>query len=491
MEIDNYVKNKIIKLKGIIDISLRLKMYECSIESIASASRILYEYNQYYTDLDLENYTRIIADQMKPIVVNNPDDNVVLFVDGFGHDTRGLGLIYLISLLRIGKTVVYITQEKARNNQPQMDKEVKDYPFIRYYIPNGIKTVDKIKFIEKIYTKHQPSFAFMQILPFDVETVIVFERMINVKRYQINLTDHAFWLGVNAFDYCINFRDYGYIISRDFRHIDESKLIILPYYPYYNKDTKFEGLDFIHEEYRGYKIVFSGGDIYKTISKDMTYYEIVRKILEQYANIVFVYAGRNTSKYLNDLINEYPNRVYYIKERNDLYQLMQHIDIYLNTYPLLGGLMTQYAAIAGKIPLTLKHDQDGDDILLNQEKLGVFFDSKEELLDEMQLLMSDQEYLKMKEQLLHDSVITPENFQIELSRLMKEKKTTFIVKEKNVDVRRIRDDYKHRLTLKKVRECIIRKENKNIILLFPLLLIRSIMHKLSDKTYKVNRGRIS
>ena len=36
--------------------------------------------------------------------------------------------------------------------------------------------------------------------------------------------------------------------------------------------------------------------------------------------------------------------------------------LYLNTYPILGGLMTQYAAVAGKIPITLIRKNDVFDI---------------------------------------------------------------------------------------------------------------------------------
>ena len=31
---------------------------------------------------------------------------------------------------------------------------------------------------------------------------------------------------------------------------------------------------------------------------------------------------------------------------------------YLSTYPICGGLMFQYAASAGKVPVTLKYDED-------------------------------------------------------------------------------------------------------------------------------------
>ena len=44
----------------------------------------------------------------------------------------------------------------------------------------------------------------------------------HMKRYQVNLTDHAFWLGTYAFDYCLEFLDFGAIVSREYRHIPPS-----------------------------------------------------------------------------------------------------------------------------------------------------------------------------------------------------------------------------------------------------------------------------
>ena len=45
-------------------------------------------------------------------------------------------------------------------------------------------------------------------------------------RYQINLTDHAFWLGSQCFDKCIEFRSYGASISKEYREIQSSKITV-------------------------------------------------------------------------------------------------------------------------------------------------------------------------------------------------------------------------------------------------------------------------
>ena len=54
---------------------------------------------------------------------------------------------------------------------------------------------------------------------------------------------------------------------------------------------------------------------------------------------------------------------------------MEKCTLYLNTYPMFGGLMMRYAAMAGKIPITLKHGKDADGILIDQSKRKIEYAS--------------------------------------------------------------------------------------------------------------------
>ena len=81
--------------------------------------------------------------------------------------------------------------------------------------------------------------------------------------------------------------------------------------------------------------------------------------------------------------------------------------------------MYQYAASAGKIPLTLRHSNINDGMLQNQESLAVDFHTLQELESELNRIMSDEDYVKSREAILKDSVITQECFQTNLERIMK------------------------------------------------------------------------
>lgn len=99
-----------------------------------------------------------------------------------------------------------------------------------------------------------------------------------VTRYQINLTDHAFWLGARCIDKCIEFRDYGANVSAKYRGISKNIIAKLPFYPIVNKDISFQGFPF--QIVKGQKVVFSGGALYKTFGGQNKYYDIIDNILK-------------------------------------------------------------------------------------------------------------------------------------------------------------------------------------------------------------------
>ena len=117
---------------------------------------------------------------------------------------------------------------------------------------------------------------------------------------------------------------------------------------------------------------------------------------------------------MNILKQKYNDRVFHVEERKDLYQVLKHCVLYLNTYPMFGGLMMNYAATAGKIPITLKHNHDADGLLFNQSKLKIEYEDMDTLLQDVDKLLENPEYLKEREALLNGSVITEEKFRREL-----------------------------------------------------------------------------
>lgn len=77
----------------------------------------------------------------------------------------------------------------------------------------------------------EPQIIIEQFTPFDILGFCICESVKNVKRYFINLTDHAYWLDKNSADYILEFRSYGVFLSHFHRRIPFEKLLFQPYYP--------------------------------------------------------------------------------------------------------------------------------------------------------------------------------------------------------------------------------------------------------------------
>lgn len=394
------------------------KEYEKTLEGIASLAYQLYEYNQSYTDSFLEDCLQTVREAISNSLPKHYEKrrDTVLFYDGFGFENRGLARTYLQALCELGYRVIYVTVPRAKGNIPVLEKILLSYQSEIYYLPQSgfIKQYRALCYrIADACPKH----AFLYTTPHDVAGIMAFEHFEGIPiRYQVNLTDHAFWLGVRAFDYCLEFRNYGLSISALYRGIPKEKLWLLPYYPLIDKEVEFQGFPF--EKQEGDFIIFSGGWLYKTIDSDGTYYRIVDECLKHHPWVKFWYAGVGDDTYLKNLVEKYPGRVFHTGERRDLFAIMQHIDMYLNTYPMAGGLMMQIAAVAGRAPMTLRKAGRGGGILIGQERLGIEFFSAMDFQEAIFRFITNEDYRKNLERDISKAVMEPKDFNRRLRNIM-------------------------------------------------------------------------
>lgn len=452
---------------------------EKAMAAISVAANILYNYNQIYWDKELEDMTLELAQNSlpDPLPFEKEETKRILFYDGFGFDERGLMLLYIRGLAEAGFQVTYVTVGHAKGRQPRLSAAIEGQPVKCVYLPVGEGRMTVLRALDQVFREFRPQAAFFYTLPYDVEGAMVFDRWKGfTTRYQIDLTDHAFWLGRYAFDYCINGRQIGTSVQVHYRNISRDQVITLPSCAPVDKTIPFEGFPFSAE---GKQVIFSGGDLYKTLGDPkLAYYSIVRSLLDKHQDVIFLYAGRGDDSQLKKVAEEYPNRVYHISERKDLYQLLENCTLYLNTYPMFGGMMMQYAAMAGRPPLTLKHDHDADGLLFNQEKLRVEFDTPEELLEEADHLLNDPDYRKSREKVLKESVITWERFVSQLKKLVETQSTDFHLEIPFLDTSRFRSEYLKRLNWNR-DICQPFAYRKNISLLpdFPAEWIKGFIYK--------------
>ena len=477
------VMEKVQKIKSNIATAIRKDDYSNALELISLAGDILYNYNQYYSDADLEENIKVISERiLDKSKLDNLNEDTIIFYDGFGLDTRGLAQIYLSALCHF-KKVIYVTNKKQSNSLPTIQEILKKGNHFINFLPE-LSKIDKIAELKKFIDKVKPKSIFMYTYPNDVVITTILHHYRNViDRYQINLTDHAFWLGNACIDYCVEFRDYGAYISNKYRNIPKEKIILLPYYPIVNKEFDFEGYPFEINKQNS-KIIFSGGALYKTFGGGDKYYIIVDYILKKYDEVIFWYAGTGDRSKFDKLVKKYPSRIFITPERKDLYQVLKHSYFYLSTYPMCGGLMFQYAAIAGRLLLTLKYDDFTEGFLINQENLDIEFENLEELKLKIHRIMNDREYLKQEETQIAKAVITAEQFEKNLISLMKNKETDFNLLFKKIDNRSLLKEYAENMTYNKFCNVIAGQRKLCVLKLFPKEFIYGICLKIKKKLTK-------
>ncbi|WP_294149076.1 hypothetical protein [uncultured Selenomonas sp.] len=379
----------------------------------------IYLYNGHAADDDIEKALAQMDAGVDAPGAYTPKHGEVFFFDGFGEDTRGLALIYLRAIHALGYHLIYC-----------VDRDVRALPLISEVLAANHATVvvlegkdpcTRYQEITAMIAQYQPEIGFLDTTPWNVESVLAFQHFAgSMKRYQINLTDHAWWPGLASFDTCLEFRDFGAAVSVQERGIPREKLRMQCYYPVIDKDAPFEGFPF--KRTPGDFIIFSGGSLYKTKDVDRTFYRIVDAILAKYPHVKFWYASREA---VDDdmmwLMQRHPEQFFYTGERKDLYQVIQACDFYMNTSPIIGGLMTQYAAIAGRPPLTYNPLPDPlNGLLLRTETLDCTRQDMEDFLALVSRLIEDPKERERRNQLAAECVMTEQDFTENLGRIMKE-----------------------------------------------------------------------
>ena len=479
-----YVLNIVKRLKAGLKLELKNKNYELALELVYNTANVLYQTNLYYEDDDLERSLQEIAKGLDLKTFAEPNKDALIFYDGFGLNNRGLARIYLKALCKIRK-VYYISYKDRKDQIPALLNILNANSGEAFFLDNNCKFTKKIKDLNEIINQiHPQSFVFYSYPSDVVGTTIMSAYAAKMKRYLINLTDHTFWLGAKCLDTCIEFRDYGASISNGFRGISRDKLVKLPYYPEVDRDAKFQGFPF--EKRDNQKVIFSGGQLYKTLGGGHKYYQMVDHILERNEDAIFWYAGNGDDRELKKILNKYPLRAFHTEERTDLFQILQRCRLYLSTYPICGGLMYQFAALAGKVPVTLRYDECNEGLLLNQSELNVDFDELEPLYREVERILTDDKYYQIREKQMLRAVVSETEFENKLFSILRGNYADDIVYSE-LDTRNFREEYLTRIDNGDIDRLLTDKKSLNAgIKYMPSEFIRG-----GGKSYKENLCDVS
>lgn len=480
-------RNRVIKL--VVDFNEKIgrtienKHYNDALELIYSCAMLLYNTNVYYVNDALEENVQAIANglfstEIKRVECDGLEQDTILFYDGVGLDIRGLARIYLEALVR-DYNVCYVTYADREGEIPGILQTVRENGGTVFFI-NRARPVSMIRQLNAVLQKCRAEKFFFYAFPYDVVAPVLMQAYEGIlTRYQINLTDHAYWLGARAIDRCIEFRDYGASISSEYRGIPREKIVKLPFYPKVTPQ-EFQGFPFPVAD--GQKVVFSGGSLYKTFGEGNKYYQIVDYILDKHSDVIFWYAGGGDDSELKKCMARHPGRVFHTPERPDLFQILQHVSFYLSTYPICGGLMYQYAAAAGTLPLTLRANEDNDGFLLNQEQMHVIFDTVEELKQEIDRVLTDESYRQSRSAQMQGAVISPEQFSVGLRQILTFDTSPQEICYRHIDTEAFRANYLVNFTEQDMLWLCVRKETIHAMVRYlPGMALRGILLKLRLK----------
>ena len=332
-----------------------------------------------------------------------------------------------------------------------------------------------------VFLEYSPQVAFFYTTPYDVSGAMVFNCYKDrVVRFLVNLTDHAFWIGLNAFDYCGASRAMGTWINLHERGIPIEKMYRTQGNIFINEKVPLGELPFDSSKCR---FVFSGGALYKTLGDpDKLFYKIIEHIVTTYPDVNFLYAGEGDATEFNRLIKKYPDRVFLIHEREDFYQIIEKSVFYLNTYPMFGGQMMRYAAYARKLPITLRHNEDGQGILYHQDELNIEYETYEAVIEEIDKILTDDAYRESKEAKLKMAIISKEEAQENYRQLIEGHNSPIPVEIGEYDTRKFRQEYIDRLDYKKLLEtCIAKKPNYPLMVYYPEVFCKKVLHKMKSR----------
>jgi len=429
--------------------SFNANCIEKSLKQIKIAAHTAYTFAFKYCDTELEKLLKNISTQLFKTDFNfsyKIDDDKIVFYDSFSYDNKGLTQQYIRFLIAYNFKFLYIS-ESSRSNPLSLGvfNEIKSYKNSEIFeIPKNLNFTEQAKIIYQKIISFNPSKLFMHISPSAVSAVVAFYSLPkNIIKYQINLTDHSFWLGNECLDYSLEFRSKGCVISKDKRNLQKNQILLQPFYPIISS-IPFSGFPLQINENN--VIIFSGGAIYKILGDNGEYFKIVEQIINENTNAIILFAGIGDTYLIEEFIkrNKFENNFFLLHHRKDIGEVFKHCDIYLGTYPFVGGLMSQYAAFYEKPLLNYMTDNGGEfieDLICHNSFIKITHTDKDSLLNEAKLLINNKEYRKQRGKEIKSCLFTKEQFEKKLYQTISTNNNQIQYKEKNFDYKNVFENF--------------------------------------------------
>lgn len=389
---------------------------------LANISALVCQYNWRYADSELDDVIAAVSTHICP-----PDKcpaklnpKRIVFFDKFGT-TYVLAVQYLAALAKAGYEVLYVLCDNNQGITAQLTPIIEHLrPYRNITIVQMDNTKARFEKVQDIYRhicEYAPAKIFVHTSSYTTFNYVLPAIGGGITKYYIDLGDHNFWFGAGHVDYVMPYRQFGATIDYEKRGFKREQILLMPYYPCVVK-REFVGFPVSTE---GKVVLFTGGDYYKTIDKDNTYWTLLRELVVRYPNLLIFYAAKNISPKEQERLKtflaerDYAERLVNIGFRADINEVFQHIDIFMGTCPMSGGLMTQYAAINHKpilqfYPDWLNTNNETEQVLDYNAQPSISTSDRSSFFTEAGKLINDEEYRKKRGDELYKAIIKPEEF---------------------------------------------------------------------------------
>ncbi|MEA4975153.1 MAG: glycosyltransferase family 4 protein [Paludibacter sp.] len=408
------------KIKHMANEAMGTGNVSAALEQVSVAANYAYLYNFIYRDDELENLIAEISVNLTGGIqkITGIAHRYVM-IDAFGNPNKGLTQQYLRGLISMQVDFLYISENVSPAKQPVYDEVLASSKGNLCLVPEG-NHQEKIAYICEQIVAFNPIAIIAHLSPWDVVGTTVLYAFPGITRYNLNLTDHAFWLGAGCFDYNFEFRNFGASISVEKRGFNKEQILLNPFYPVVEDSVPFAGFP---SETNGKVILFSGGDYQKIYGDNKRFLNMMEEVLTRNSNAVLLFAGKGQNRapienFIRD--RKLGSRFILLGERKDINQVFMRCDIYLGTYPVGGGLMTQMAVYHSK-PVVALVDGNAtsnklEEVIFNSQThdVTISYDNIDAYYDEIEKLISNKKYREDKGKLLKNKLRSADVFNADL-----------------------------------------------------------------------------
>lgn len=423
------------KLERIIGKSIKRKRSNKVLRLLKALSFIRYKFHLGYKNEFIENQIKNLSQYIvKAKFIENNNEKSIVIIDEINVDYIGLMIQYLDPFILEGYQILYLFEHKEHHEATRThlmqtlnsyeNAQIKEIP------SNKRGLFSKAQWIYDEICAFGSKKVLMNLGEWAVEKCIAcYALPIECIKYHINAGDHCFWAGVSCVDYSFEFRHYGANLTYHERGLNQDQIIYLPFYPVL-KEVSFKGFPDLCS---GKFVFLSGGAAYKIVDENNTFFGLCRKILDECSNAVILYAGANAGNIDNDVLSSgidqfgLHGKFISIGYRDDILEVFKHSDVYLDTYPIGGGTMCQFAAQCS-LPIVNYNNPDIEECVSQKNECSFTYYSESDFIQEAVKLYSDAEYRNGRGSEINDAVVSKSEFDTALLSFMSAKKRLFKVK---------------------------------------------------------------